>query len=237
MTSWPPLRFLPAIFLVTLSVPSPSFAQTYTHRWSASSGLLPNQGCPAWVLVDNVAGNPVLGATFLTLSTPSPTSNNMYYQLSAPKIVVANPTVIEFRCRYVSGASSSVAREPIMVNFHKGSFIVTSLAIGPDRVKLLNGDLSVGSSAAVDTDGGFHTYRLVNSGTSVQVFYDSNLLLTGATYFNSNAGSTVMIVWGEASGLAFGTSEWEYIEINNLVDPCAVPVTSSTWGRVKSQYN
>jgi hypothetical protein len=194
------LRTASILFLVLLLAPLAGDAQTYSVRWDAASGILPGTGCPAWVLHDNAPGNPVLAGGALTLSTSSSTSLNMYYSLSAPSIVVATPTTVDFRCRYVSGASSSTARTPIMVNFHKGANIVTALGIGADRVILLNGDLSVGSSASVDTDDSFHTYRLVNTGTSVQVYYDSNLLLSWRPT-NANAGATVMIVWGEASSL------------------------------------
>jgi len=227
-----------SLTLAALVCAAAAHAQPYTFRWEASSGNLPDLGCPFWTLTDNSAAVPSLSAGVLTLATTSAGSNNLYYADQAPDVVVPNPWILEFRGRYVSGTSGSTARSAMMVQASTVANVLASIAIGPDQVKILSGDFTIGATANVDTDGAFHTYRIVINGTSlgspVQVYYDSGLILNGALY--SLAQPAARVLWGEASTLAFGTSEWLYFEHNGSAASCVTPVAPSSWGRIKTLY-
>jgi hypothetical protein len=224
--------------LAALLAAAAAHAQPYTFRWEAAAGLLPDLGCPFWTLTDNSAAVPSLSGGVLTLATTSTGSNNLYYSDQAPDIIVPNPWILEFRGRYVSGTASSTARSAMMVQASTVANVLTAIAIGPDQVKILSGDFTIGATAAVDTDNAFHTYRIVINGTSlgsaVQVYYDSGLILSGSLY--SLAQPAARIVWGESSTLAFGTSEWTYFEHNGSAASCVTAVAPSSWGRIKTLY-
>jgi hypothetical protein len=228
-----------SLFLLAFAaaVPASHAAAPFTYRWEAASGQTPEQGCPNWLLSDNSPGSPSISGGVLTISTPANNADNSSYYVRAPEITLPDTTVLEFRCRYVSGASSSGARAPIMVNIYLGAFKMTSLGIALDHAFLLNGDLSVGSSANVDTHTAFHTWQLiVTGGTNVQVTYDGAPLLSGVRYSNANGTSIVEMSWGEGSSLAYGTSEWEYVQHNAATPTCVTANRSTTWGTLKSLY-
>jgi hypothetical protein len=116
--------------------------------------------------------------------------------------------------------------------------VLVGILIGADQVKILAGDFTIGSTANVDTDDAFHTYRIVITGSSigspVQVYYDSGLILTGALY--ALATPAARLSWGEISTVAYGTSEWEYFEHNGSAASCVTPIAPSTWGRIKTLH-
>lgn len=175
----------------------------------------------------------------LTLSTTSFASNNLGYEDNAPDVVVPNPWIFEFRGRYVSGTSSHPAREAMSFTASTVSNVITGIFIGPDVVKINSGDFTIGASANVDTDGAFHTYRIVINGTGlgspIQVYHDGVHILTGALF--GLATPPARITWGEVTGVAFGTSEWTYFEHNGSNTSCVTPVAPSSWGRIKTIYH
>lgn len=225
--------------LAALGFAAAAHAQPSTFRWDASSGQLPNLGCPFWTLIDNSSATPALSGGVLTLSTTSSTSNNLGYEDNAPDVLVPIPWIIEFRGRYVSGTSGHPAREAMSITASTLSNVITGIHIGPDVVKITSGDFAIGASRNVDTDGAFHTYRVVINGTSVgspiQVYHDGVHILTGALY--SLATPPARISWGEISTIAFGTSEWTFFEHNGSNASCVTPAMPSSWGRVKSIYH
>jgi hypothetical protein len=228
----------PFLALLAVVLATPAVAAPFHYRWSASSGLLPNQTCPFWTLIDNSAANAVLSGGVLTLATTSFASNNLGYEDNAPDIVVPNPWILEFRCRYVSGTSGHPAREAIQVVASTVSNVLVGVFIGPDVVKINSGDFTIGASANVDTNDGFHTYRITINGSSVgsavQVHQDGVHILTGALY--GLATPPARISWGEVSTITFGASEWLYFEHNGSNASCVTPARESSWGRVKSIY-
>lgn len=220
-------------FALLLIVPSVARAQVF--RWDASSGVLPNLGCPFWTLVDNSSASASLAGGVLTLATTVSGANNLGYNDAAPDVVVPNPWIIEWRGRFVSGSTSTPSRSAMMVTPFIGGNVGIGMGISQDRVFINSADLIVGSSATVDTDDAFHTYRLVVTGTAVQVFYDGSPILTG-TMYGISGSPVAKLDWGEISNLAFGTSEWLYFEHNGSHAGCVTAARGSTWGSLKSIY-
>lgn len=191
--------------------------QVNQAEWNASSGMFPDQVCPAWSVSDNaVPEDPVFSNGKLLIST-SENSENIYYGQLEPIIVFPDVTVIEARMRVISVSSSSNARTESLIQFAMAPNQGNVLFIGKDEIFLLSGDLVRGASASVDTDDAFHTYRIeINTNGVVNVFYDGSLALTGSTFISNSGAFPGMraIYWGNASVLANGVSEWEFFRHN-----------------------
>lgn len=118
----------------------------------------------------------------------------------------------------------------MMVQINPAPFVVVQLGIGVGQIFLNAGDLERGPVANVATTDAMHTYRLELSGTTagsaVKVYYDGVLTLTGSAYGNPSALGSPVILWGEISTIARGTSEWEFVEQNAV--PAPVP-TATPW--------
>jgi hypothetical protein len=95
-----------------------------------------------------------------------------------------------------------------------------------------------------------HAYRIVLTGDSIAVYYDGTPTLIGHMFHDPASQPDASIIWGEASGAATGTSEWEYFQHNaglsisspNLVrwsanGHCyeAVYAPGLTWEQARSQ--
>lgn len=188
--------------------------------WDAGSGL-PDVVCSPWTLGDTAAPEePFLAGGVLTISTDAD-AEKMFYQHLDPAVDVPNPLVMETRMRLVSGSSSSDTRAPALVAFTTSPGVGNILLVKADEISLLATGTTVGDTAAVDTDDAFHTYRIEVNGTSVEVFYDDVSTLTGSTV--GSVGTFQLqdrIVWGEGSGVAHGTSEWEFFNHNASTDHC-----------------
>lgn len=193
-----------------------ALAVDYNSTWQASSGLVPNESCPAWTLDDSASPEePSLAGGLLILSTDQ-TAENMWYVQTGFDISIPDPLVIEATGRFVSGFSSSVARAPMQVLFTISPGVGNVLFIGPDLIFLNVDDSTRGQSAAVDTDDAMHTYRIeVTSVGSITVYYDEALTLTGSTFFNSSFNDTVpRVAWGDGSSFTYGLSEWTRVRHN-----------------------
>ena len=210
-------------------LPSASTAGASTSRWDAPSGLLPTQIAVPWTQVDTAAGDPSLASGTLTLSTVS-NAENMGYRLDPPLLVIPPTTIMELRGRLVSTASADVSRTGMMVQINTAPFVVVQLGIAAGQIFLNSGDLVRGPIASVATTDAMHTYRIevqgTTAGSTVKVYYDGALSLTGTSFNNPSSLNSPVILWGEISGLARGTSEWEFVEHNAVA--AAVP-TLSPW--------
>ena len=196
--------------------------------YDPSTGNLPEDFCPPWTRLETGTPNePVIINEQLVLST---TTNNDNLWYSQTDINFIYPIIIEGRVRWESGSSSNAARTPIALGVTTAPDVGNTLYIGQDQIFLLDGYLSMGDSAVVDTDDNFHDYRIeIDVLGNVQVFYDGALTLSGTT-FNSNAthGPAERIIWGDVSSFARGVSEWERVAHNALVtDPCIADVSIS----------
>ena len=161
------------IALLIVCLTNAAYPQTYNSNWNAASGLLPNQICPAWSLIHNVPSeNPVLLGDTLVLTTVDD-GDAMYFEQDAPALSIPAEWVIEFRMRRNSGSTSSNASQPIIVSCVPAAAFGNLLQIGTDEVFLMAALGFKGPTALVDTDSGFHTYRIeIHNTTTLSVFYD-----------------------------------------------------------------
>jgi hypothetical protein len=90
------------------------------------------------------------------------------------------------------------------------------LWIGRDTVFIWTSYGVRGPLALVDTDDGFHDYRfnVDAAGTTVEVYWDDSLILTGATIYHSLFQDSAKVYWGEATGTAYGESQWLHVQHN-----------------------
>lgn len=186
----------------------------YDVVYDASTGLLPNESDPRWTLHDTaIPEDPVVVAGRLTLATSHDSENMFYIQTN---IVVPDPLIIEARVRRSSGTTSSDARAPIAVAFTTSPGVGNALWIGNDEMFLLTGNMVRGETAIVDTDDGFHTYRIeVDSTGAIRVSYDDVLKLDGTVYTHTGAnGLVTRVLWGDLSIHAYGVSEWQLVRHN-----------------------
>jgi hypothetical protein len=129
---------------------------------------------------------------------------------------------IEFRVRRLDGSTTHVARAPIAVQFQLAPFIGNTFFVGDNEIFVLSGDLVRGQSAAVPTSDAMHTYRILVNGSSFAVHRDGIPTLSGTMFSNPNFQPSKGILWGEASSLAHGTSDWEFFEYAESLVDCSV---------------
>jgi hypothetical protein len=223
------------VVLACVTMSSPVAAQPTEAVWDAAIGLTPDQVCPAYTLTDTAPGtDPVLTDGMLTLSTAAAAEDMFYVQtdLTSP---APDPLVVEARLRFTSGSSTLPNRGPAAVAITTAENTGTLFFVGTDTIFLTaDGDVR-GPSAAVDTDGAFHTYRIeITAAGAVTVFYDGTSTLTGATYTSAPAfGAVPRILWGEGSIAAFGTHDWQSFRHNAATcgsgtTTTGVPTTTTT---------
>ena len=167
-----------------------------TVRWEASSGLLPDQENPAWILTDTASPeDPVLGPTALTLAT-DPDNELMTYRQIEPAISIPDNLVIEARLRVLSSSHSSASKRAADIIFTQSPEFGNGLFIGVDEIFLLVANAMKDVSAFVDTDDAFHTYRLEVDGVgNISVFYDNVLTLSGSSWSGPANGQTPRVAW------------------------------------------
>lgn len=187
-------------------------------EWHASSGLLPNEIHPMW---DAFLANPDtadLSGGVLTLST-SAHSELAFYGHIEPLVNTSEPFFIEVRLRYVSGQTSNTARAPIVLGLIFAPSMGQLLQIDKDQVFFNTGGLVAGQKVNVDTDDDFHTYRIEYDGIDEQrLSYDGEEILIGKTWSSAGNGNQQRVFWGDGTSLASGTSEWQFVRHNALVN-------------------
>lgn len=228
---WTRSRLRPALWQVALalSLLSPGLAQAqfYSYFWYPGTGLLPDETCPRWTLLNTADVEvPDYNPVRLRLST-SNTGEVMSYTLQDPDFTVSlgGTTFIEFRMRYVSGSTNDATRRVASVLFQSqdpigGQPMGNILWIGQDEIFLWSADATIGPTAAVDTDDAYHTYVMawnVNTGV-INVYLDGSLVptLTGAQFFRPQWTAEARIAWGHQYFGAPGESRWQYIAHNML---------------------
>jgi hypothetical protein len=214
------MRFDSSTLFLTLAsiailADSPSAAQT-TVLWQASSGLFPDQGTRPWTLTDTAEPEePLLSAGVLTLATDTD-AEIIFYGQTAEHVSIPSDLVIETTLQVVSGSTSSNARGSVIVAFTLAPGFGNSLHIGVDDIFLLDDNNLRGDSAVVETDDGFHTYRIeVDSSGEVVVFYDGVMTLSSSSFVSLPAnGLDPRVIWGLASTVSRGEVDWLSIEHN-----------------------
>ena len=199
--------------------------------WEGSSNLLPHEVDPRWSLVDSGGGSPTFAGGVLTIQTSGGHSALQYYTMTTTELDFSSgtPYWLEADMKYVSGShTAGWWRAPGHMSFRFDNGRAAILEIRQDLIYIRNGDNSVGASAAVDTDGAFHTYRLealgTTSGAIVNVYQDGNLVLSDNSLYN--AGGTASVSWGEGSQLASGTTHWSRVS-HNMAGVSVVPEPSA----------
>ena len=184
----------------------------YNSIWEGTSGLFPDENCPSWELIDSTdVESPTLEGDSLVIST-SPDPERMYYRMLGPLVNDIDTFAIEFSMRYVVGTSQSVTQSGAKVWATIGGR-ANVLVIDSDEIFIWATLGTKGASATVDTDSMFHTYRMEYAGTSVSVYYDDSLVISGSTFPYSTPDSNY-IFFGEATSIASGTSKWLYVKHN-----------------------
>lgn len=229
------------LLLAILSVGTAGRASAFTSHWDAMSGIFPDQMTCPWTKVDNSTNEPQFQGGSLVLSTTSVETNMYYRQSGAQLSFPSDSLVVEFKVRYVSGATSSSARAPISVVLQPLACRGTGFFVGQGEIFFTSANVTRGGTAAVPTSDTAHTYRIVIvGGVTMRIYQDGVLKLTGSTYLDCSVFSGAPnILWGEGSSLAYGTSEW--VSFTHNAAPggnCSVPTATAkgTWGGIKALY-
>jgi hypothetical protein len=209
------------------------------HRWT--SGIYPTDigSCP-WELYDDASPeNPALSGGKLTIST-SADLEHMYY-IESTELAVPSLWVMDAVLKVVSENHQSGPRRGVSISFRVAPNKGNILYIGLDQIFLWGNFGVQGPSASVDTDGGYHQYRIeIQNQSVIRVFHDGVLVLNGAINMDSRWGAGPEIAWGDATGNARGVSEWLCFSHNGSTceydpGPCSLPtpIELMTWSGVK----
>ena len=192
--------------------------------WDASSGLLPDQVCPAWTLGDTAEPeDPLLSDGALVLGTDSP-AELLFYGQTTPLLTVPNPLIIDASLRFVAGTSSAI-RTIAGISFFDGTQ-GNDLFVGQDEIFLLTDATTRGAAASVDTDGAAHTYRIQMAATgAIQVLYDGALKLSGQAF---PSATPAQINFGDVTDDPAVTGSAEWIHVQHNAATCSVSTTSTT---------
>ncbi len=205
-----------AIAFTTSSISPAAFAVNRIKDWWAYDGMPPSP----WQQSGTGA---TMSGNVLSISTNAYTNNTVFIQnnLSTPNFSTLQGVSVEFRVRYVSGDTNAAYRNTISFGVSQGNGWGNSLYIGNNQIFLLADNIVRGASVNLDTTG-FHTYRVDvapstgNSASTVKVYYDGTLILTGTTFYSIDAnGTSQRVYWGEGSAHAYGTAEWQYVRNTN----------------------
>lgn len=203
-------------------VPGASIANAGIVSWNASSGLTPDQ--IGYTLNDTSAPeDPVLAGGVLSLISDDPLES-MWYVMTEPDLDLQPVVEINFRMRYVSGTNTVNFRTPAGIFVTTAPGIGSILQIGDDEVFFLSGHTTRGpANTSIDTNA-FHDYRMVINGTAsgsgVDLYQDSLLVLSGASYTTAVSHGTVgRIGFGDGTSNEAGSTEWTSFSHNASAVP------------------
>jgi len=187
--------------------------------WSARDGM-PDTACAPWTISKYpTMGVPVLADGTLTIST-SADGEDVAYAQGAEVLQDSRPFVMEARVKFVAGATSHAARSGATLAFFLGG-AANALMIHDGEVALLAGPQVKGPTHAVPTTDAFHDYRIEANldSKAIAVWRDQQLVLFGQLYADN---SSRQIIFGDTTGAAHATSEWQRVSHNAHV-PVACP--------------
>ncbi|MDZ4804869.1 MAG: FlgD immunoglobulin-like domain containing protein [Candidatus Eisenbacteria bacterium] len=186
----------------------------WTSVWNASTNEFPNQNCP-WSLGDTATPEqPVLSGGVLTIAT-SDNAEQLYYEQTG-FLDIPDTLKVLARLKVVSEShQAGNTRRGVTVAFTVAPDKANFLAFGRDEISLLSGFSLQGPTASVDTDDQFHDYLIeVQNETTVLVYQDDILVLTGAIISSPNFDNVPGFYWGDGTGNARGVSEWQTFRHN-----------------------
>ncbi|MGJ8696189.1 MAG: PEP-CTERM sorting domain-containing protein [Verrucomicrobiaceae bacterium] len=208
------------LLLVPFTLP----LEAATVSWLGSSGQTPE--AVGYTLSNSSTPEvPVLSASTLTLQNDD-VIELMSYSMSGPDLSIPAQTVIDFEMAYISGFTNQNFRDTGLVFATVSSGVNMGLFIGDDEVFFLNGQTSRGpENTTLDTHA-FHQYQLVIDGTTagstVNLYQDTNLVLSGSTYAYAPA-TTEVISFGDGTTNANGETQWR-----SFIHNAGVPEPSSS---------
>ena len=173
-----------------------------------SSGVTPD--AVGYTLFDNSSPeDPVFSTPTLTLESDN-VLEQMHYSMSGAQLKIPSQTVVDFEMAYISGFSNQNFREVGLIAVNVAPNVTAALFIGNDEVFFLDGQLSRGpENTTVDTNA-FHNYSLEidgkSLGSTLRLYQDGNLILTGATY--ASVATTEIILFGDGTTNAAGETQW-----------------------------
>ena len=144
------LHVATALFVAASGLAPP--ASALISRWEAGSGLLPDEICQPFGLEDTATPEePVLGATFLTISTDVDAEHMGYFH-SGADVSFTDPLVIEARLRVLSGSGVVTFRAPVEILFTLSPEFGNALYLDVDEIFVLSDNNTKGDSAVVELD-------------------------------------------------------------------------------------
>lgn len=205
--------------------------QAAVTSWSAASGLLPDELNSPWEFFETAdTEEPTLTSSFVTLSTDDGNELMVYIQ-RGPEITMPPTLVIEAELRFVSGTGENTAVSPVAIGFISMPSIGNSLFIEKDTIFLQSAHATRGPEVSIDTDDAFHTYKIVldgrESGSSIQVYQDDLLVLTGASFTEVTAtpGPPTVFFGHGFRSVDGSVSEWRSLSHNAAT---AIPEPSTS---------
>ena len=216
------LCFCSCVFLVVQS------AYCDVVDWNGSSGLYPDEITPQYSLFDTAINDPALSVGVLTLATNSD-AELMGYSMNGASLAMPAAPQINFNMRMVSQSTSYPSlRTGAAVSITTQNNVGNVVYFGIDEVFFLTTGGTRGPDAVIDTDSGFHAYRIevegLSSGSKISLFQDDSPVLTHVLVADSgDYGNEPRIFFGNNTTVAHGTSEWTSFQHN----AAAIPEPSS----------
>ena len=193
-------------------------AWTTNSVWKATDGL-PDASCAPWTLKNGSTPEVPLLADGTLALTNDAASESLYYEQGAAMLTPVTTFIVDARLRFVSGISTSAARSHLAILLTMGGK-ETDFFLEDGAIFLNSGESTRGPATNVATSDAFHDYRIemhVPSG-GISISQDGTLVLTGTAYATSASDG---IAFGDATGVAYGTSEWRRLSHNaHVLGPC-----------------
>jgi hypothetical protein len=193
--------------------------ESWNSHWDAASGDFPNALCP-WTLVDTATPEaPVLAGGVLTIATSERTELLHYQQTS--DLDIPDTLLISARVRVVSETHlAGNPRRGVAIGFMTTATAGNFLWVGRDTVFIWSGLAQQGATAFVDTDDQSHEYLIEVQGTSVLVYQDDILILSGGLVDHPAMTGTPPIYWGDITLSSSAVSQWQSVKHNASTLPC-----------------
>jgi hypothetical protein len=187
-----------------LIMPAYEPAQGEEPFWSLNytADALPEDSTPAWTHLGGAYGS--VAAGILTIDTTGGASYFCYYRMSGlTEMINSRGFTIEAKMKVITSANPDVR---LILRFTDDAR-VASLAFSQTQIALL-GPID---SYNMDTTDAFHVYRITVIGSTIKVYVDNILRMSGTI---PTATSAQRIEFGDAiaPGSMNSKSEWDYVK-------------------------
>lgn len=202
-----------------------------TFEWKAIWGIFPDQLTNGMALFNGSTPEfPVLTNNVLAI-TNDQSAEALFYRMDPTNVLIPPNLIIEAEMRFTGGQTDEDSRAGSVILFTTTTNVGNALQVRQGQIFIGSGHATRGPTAAVDT-ANFHLYRIEVDGTNqtsvVRVYQDGALRLTGSLYEDApDHGSATRVIFGEASVLAYGGSEWKSFKHNAALAPSSYPPSLS----------